>query len=925
MTLQQYLRILSVGLAVLVFVILMTNTGMQGGGLAAISNAPSEMSVWELAQSVRPGSGGMEADRDTWRREKKIFKRVVWKGVQEWNIDVLGAARPIMRRLSIENVGNDVSSPFLLGNNYDFRSVPELVASLTRNAKTEKEKALAIREFLIGEGFFFDFSVPKTNDPICRLTSSGYGFCGIHAQLFDQLAEAAGLRTRTCSHSFGYGHSTNEVFYDGQWHFIDTNAESVIYRPDGEIPSYEDIGKAPNLVPSGDAYGQTSFGIDGARYARALYSARTKCFEREPTPDTRYGTLDFPLRANESITWEWQDADFSRNRENKTPVFGRGRLEYKPTAANLVQAVNGFVRRLFRGKQQIELSSSAERGQLVIPVLSPYPILDGELVARITGSVAQVKVRISKDNGHSWLVVEPSTAGGLSSWRVTMDEPETWAYPTERAQYTDTTRTIVAGHYGYTLEITLNKLGNSSPSISDLRLTSTFRHYPPALPYLKLGKNKISYVDRGASNARNLSVTMEWEERRRAPRLSMNAGDWGWEDAQRISASGSRAELPTLAEGSDGAVHLVYGVGPVGSRRIAYSRYKNGAWSPERLITSGDKDANHPVVAEDGKGTIWVAYQTGGLWEGGDVYALSISGNETSQPIRLNDNDPYHIAFFPSITAHGNNVTVAWEGGEPGVDLKNAWGTEVGWMRTFDGTSWNEPVLLKGEPFKNLGLPKVAYDRDGRLHMMATKGPRYYRRFPSADSKNKYQWLTPEWMYHSRGGSFYLDPKNNLWAVFDGQNSGTTNEIYCRMLPSGSAGAAITEWTKALRISEDDKRPSIYPNMVAESDRRLAVVWMDYRQKSTEVYAKVFNDGHWSPDLLISHGADQATRKEAESLTPNQLQWLPPQGRQSSYPNIAKAGDGTVWVVWQESDGNLKGQVLARRLTWKSVISKRSF
>jgi len=903
----------------------MTNTGMQGGGLAAISNAPSEMSVWELAQSVRPGSGGMEADRDTWRREKKIFKRVVWKGVQEWNIDVLGAARPIMRRLSIENVGNDVSSPFLLGNNYDFRSVPELVASLTRNAKTEKEKALAIREFLIGEGFFFDFSVPKTNDPICRLTSSGYGFCGIHAQLFDQLAEAAGLRTRTCSHSFGYGHSTNEVFYDGQWHFIDTNAESVIYRPDGEIPSYEDIGKAPNLVPSGDAYGQTSFGIDGARYARALYSARTKCFEREPTPDTRYGTLDFPLRANESITWEWQDADFSRNRENKTPVFGRGRLEYKPTAANLVQAVNGFVRRLFRGKQQIELSSSAERGQLVIPVLSPYPILDGELVARITGSVAQVKVRISKDNGHSWLVVEPSTAGGLSSWRVTMDEPETWAYPTERAQYTDTTRTIVAGHYGYTLEITLNKLGNSSPSISDLRLTSTFRHYPPALPYLKLGKNKISYVDRGASNARNLSVTMEWEERRRAPRLSMNAGDWGWEDAQRISASGSRAELPTLAEGSDGAVHLVYGVGPVGSRRIAYSRYKNGAWSPERLITSGDKDANHPVVAEDGKGTIWVAYQTGGLWEGGDVYALSISGNETSQPIRLNDNDPYHIAFFPSITAHGNNVTVAWEGGEPGVDLKNAWGTEVGWMRTFDGTSWNEPVLLKGEPFKNLGLPKVAYDRDGRLHMMATKGPRYYRRFPSADSKNKYQWLTPEWMYHSRGGSFYLDPKNNLWAVFDGQNSGTTNEIYCRMLPSGSAGAAITEWTKALRISEDDKRPSIYPNMVAESDRRLAVVWMDYRQKSTEVYAKVFNDGHWSPDLLISHGADQATRKEAESLTPNQLQWLPPQGRQSSYPNIAKAGDGTVWVVWQESDGNLKGQVLARRLTWKSVISKRSF
>jgi transglutaminase-like putative cysteine protease len=913
MKVQKHKLTLSVCLGALVFVLLIVNTYTLGGGIDTESDPPVELSVWELAQKVRPGSGGLEADRDTWVRDAKVFKREAVKGVQEWNIEVLGEARPVMRRLSIENLGNDVSSPFLLGNNYDFRSVPELVASITRNAKTDKEKALSIRELLIGEGFFFNYSVPKTNDPICRLTSSGYGFCGPHAQLFDQLAEAAGLRSRTCSHAFSYGHATNEVFYDGQWHFIDTNAESVIYKPDGNIPSYEDIGKTPNLVPSGDAYGQTSFGIDGARYARALYSAPTKCFERDPSSDTRYGTLDFPLRANESITWDWEDADFTRNRENNIPVFGKGRLEYKPRPAKLVQAGSGLSRR----QQQIEVGSSAERGRLVIPVISPYPVLEAEFSGRISGSIDQVSVRVSKDNGDSWLPMEHSIIGGLSSWRFKMDEPEKWAYPMERAEYTDTIRTIVAGQYGYLLEISLKKEGNSSPSVSDLRLTSIFRHYPPALPFLKIGSNKIAYVDRGARKGRNVRVTMEWEERRRTPTLSTNAAEWGWGDSKEISTSGSRAELPTIAEGSGGVIHLVYSVGNEGSRRIAYSRYKDGAWSPERLITSGDKDANHPVVAEDGRGNIWVAYQTGGLWQGGDVYVLSIKDNQTSQPIRLNDNDPYHIAFFPSISAHGNKVTVSWEGGEPGVDLKNAWGTEVGWMRTHDGTSWEDPVFLKGDPFKNLGLPKVIYDDDGRLHLMATKGPRYYRRFPSADSKNKYQWLTPEWMYHSRGGSFYLDRQSNLWAVFDGQNSGTTNEIYCRMLTNGSPGVAITDWTKALRISEDDKRPSIYPNMVAESDKRLAVVWMDYRHKSVEVYAKVFNNGHWSPDLLISHGADQAARKEAERLTPNQLQSLPPQGRQSTYPNIALAGDGTVWAVWQEADGNVPGRVVARRLTWE--------
>jgi hypothetical protein len=156
MTLQQYFRILSIGLAVLVFVILTTNTGMQRGGLAALRNARSEMSVWELAQSVRPGSGGMEADRDTWQREEKVFKSTVEKGVQEWNINVLGDARPVMRRLSIENVGNDVSSPFVWATMIFAVCRNWLLRS--RQCQNGKGKALAIRE-LLSVSFFFHYSV----------------------------------------------------------------------------------------------------------------------------------------------------------------------------------------------------------------------------------------------------------------------------------------------------------------------------------------------------------------------------------------------------------------------------------------------------------------------------------------------------------------------------------------------------------------------------------------------------------------------------------------------------------------------------------------------------------------------------------------------------------------------------------------------
>jgi hypothetical protein len=282
-----------------------------------------------------------------------------------------------MRRLTIENLKGQVEAPFLLSDkNYDFRSLPELVASVVRGAKTEEEKALALRELLIGEGFFFHHSVPIAVDPIQRLTNSGYGYCGVHAQIFDQLALTAGLRVRTCAHSFGYGHGTNEVFYDGQWHFMDSNGEAIFRRPDGVIPSYEEMRKNPGLVPPGDAYGQTSYGIDGARYIRAQYTSATTCVERKLTTDSVTGTLDFPLREGESITWEWQDADFSKNRANGRPSYGTGRIEYRPRLED------------------------PSRGTFQIPVHSAYPILEMRAAARLAGAVDRIVVRLSKDGGN---------------------------------------------------------------------------------------------------------------------------------------------------------------------------------------------------------------------------------------------------------------------------------------------------------------------------------------------------------------------------------------------------------------------------------------------------------------------------------------------------------------------------------------------
>ena len=169
--------------------------------------------------------------------------------------------------------------------------------------------------------------------------------------------------------------------------------------------------------------------------------------------------------------------------------------------------------------------------------------------------------------------------------------------------------------------------------------------------------------------------------------------------------------------------------------------------------------------------------------------------------------------------------------------------------------------------------------------------------------------------------SLYPDRAGNVWSIFDGQNSGTTSEIYLRMLPSSARETKIKEWTQALRISEDDKRPSIYPNIVAEDASRVTAVWMDYRHKSAEVYAKHFGNGGWSPDLLISKEAGATARKASEKMTPNQILWASPEGVQSTYPHIARAGDGSVWAVWQESNrDDRESHIVVRRLSWKGGV-----
>lgn len=853
--------------------------------------AYQQISLWEKANQTQiDTTGGLEAETSTWHRKNMTFNTEV-SSQEQWNISVDDKTRPNMKFIKIECTEGLLQSPFILSNNnYDFRSVPKLIDSITKNTKSDEEKALSIRELLIGEGFYFHFGFPQITDPLVLLTSSGFGDCRTHAQIFEQLCLAAGLKGRSID--LGDSHTANEIFYSDQWHFYDANGESLFRKLDGVIPSFEEIRNKPNLVPTGDIYGRTVMGIASSRWIRSVYSTPEKDVSIRKFPiKHRYETLDFFLRKGESITWFWQDADFTHYRSGKNgyPVYGKGVIEYTP---------------------QFKDINHKNKTAITIPVNIPYPIMEISLLAK-TDNITLVDVSVSKDNGKSWIVLKGANQGfNQIIWRRTIDNPDNWINIPDESELKEKENEITTGKYGYTIKIILNKNKGIYPSLSDINLKTTFRHYPPTLAFLEPGNNTIKYVDKNSGNYR-ANVTIQWQQKERLANLSTNPKDYGFTKPQSLTHSSQNAQLPTFAASKD-KLYILYTIEEEdGFRKIVYQSHEKSHWTKPTIVKSKHKSASHPVGIVDTEGNLWIAYQTSRLWDNSDIYVIRVGPDGTqTQPIIMNDNDPHHIAFFPSISSYKNRITVAWEGGLNNVDLANAWKTEVGWIKTFDGTKWNQPVLIKGDPFPNLGVPRILYDSRGKLHLTATKGPRYY--LTVNQEPKALQWFTAEWMYHSRGGDFFEDTKGNIWVAFDAQNSGTTNEIYCRMLPSPATNTDLKNWTDILRVSEDDKKPSIYPTIAGIDEYHLIIAWMDYRNKNAEIYAKIFRENQWSPDILISNGTSKEQAKLSKRMTPNQILLSKPKGLSSEYPRMILDNENSIWITWQDKT-NSHSQVMVSR------------
>ena len=121
----------------------------------------------------------------------------------------------------------------------DCSSLEAIVRSVTRDCRSDDEKAIALYNFCCYAYYHHAYPTEANGvSALKMLNVYGWGLCGGQHSVLAALWDAAGYRWRYRGWS-NPGHTTVEVFYGGRWHYLDTFLKFFAWMPDPAIRSAE--------------------------------------------------------------------------------------------------------------------------------------------------------------------------------------------------------------------------------------------------------------------------------------------------------------------------------------------------------------------------------------------------------------------------------------------------------------------------------------------------------------------------------------------------------------------------------------------------------------------------------------------------------------------------------------------------------------
>jgi hypothetical protein len=408
--------------------------------------------------------------------------------------------------LKIENLGRSaVKNPRIVVNvRRDWGTLESILAEVISPEMTEKEKAIAIWRFVQENSYHHDPAegLDETHDPVRYLNVYGYGICDDSSAVLSAMWTTAGLQVR--SWNLG-GHVVSEVWYDGAYHILDTDAE-VIY-PLGDnltLAGYDDLLADPYWAVRTHHYGPYApkdLAADAAH--AALYGDNDVQIER----NVHGYRMDMVLRPGESFEWRWDN--IGKYHENlihgePPPFYANGKWTYTPDLS--MDDYRGYLAREENiktasedgGFPRLHLDQPGETGRAIFMVQSPYVIVGGTVRAEVVLSQQGDTVNI-RAYGEDYEGTNVWTSAETGIHMVTFSLDEFIAPLASDAKYI------------YFLEVELESDSGTGVGLNYLSIETDVQMAPLSLPALSQGKNEVVYSDDNL-NPHQVLITHEWRE-----------------------------------------------------------------------------------------------------------------------------------------------------------------------------------------------------------------------------------------------------------------------------------------------------------------------------------------------------------------------------------------------------------------------------
>ncbi len=421
----------------------------------------------------------------------------------------------------------------------DASSLKSIVESVTRGAKTNDEKAIALYNFDVLCNYHRAYpSEPSGVEALKQFNVYGWSLCGgLHSGL-GALYRAMGWEWRFVGWS-NPGHTTIEAKYDGQWHYLDTFLKFYVWKKDPRAPGgrtiagQEDIKKNPALVKDlvFDKSRKVYYAKDnrfeiingkanwlapallvcGDDASGVLTGVKSNSLAGSPTSweginfDGPYST-DVNLGPGYSLTLNWsaQPNSFWWNGGKEAPSHTCGDKDYRnsPVLGPIMEpyiAVGGGTRSYANGTLMFapDLAHSAFLAGLESKENVKWE--PGRLTPVNAGQPASITVRLQSPYV---MTQAKGLATGADAVKISTDSGKTW----KDIQIKDFS-TEVGGQYDALVKISFRA------ALTALKLEATVQHNRAAAPYLSPGRNKVTVTaeDGKALGDNRLVVTYAYE------------------------------------------------------------------------------------------------------------------------------------------------------------------------------------------------------------------------------------------------------------------------------------------------------------------------------------------------------------------------------------------------------------------------------